>query len=116
MVSRDDTSPFPERSLLTDLLGSSAKTRILAVMLKESHRDLSANEVAELADVHRSTVYDPLHELEAIGVIETTRTVGGSSMYQLNKDSKVAARLKQVEDALIEQIEDAEDEPAQRAD
>jgi Fe2+ or Zn2+ uptake regulation protein len=114
MASTDDVKTYPERSLLTGLLGSSAKARILAVVLKESHRDLSANEIAELADVHRSTVYDPLHELEDLGVIKTTRTVGGSTMYQLNKDSKVAARLKQVEDALIDQIAE-DDEPTQSA-
>jgi Fe2+ or Zn2+ uptake regulation protein len=113
MASTDGINTYAERALLTNLLGASAKTRILAVMLKESHRDLSANEIAELADVHRSTVYDPLNELEDLGVIKKTRTVGGSSMYQLNKDSAVAARLKQVEDALIDLIEEGEEETAQ---
>lgn len=114
MASNDGIKTYADRALLTRLVGSSAKTRILAVMLKESHRDLSANEIAELADVHRSTVYDPLHELEDLGVITETRTVGGSAMYQLNKDSEVAARLQQVENALIDQIAEGEGDPTER--
>ena len=102
--SKANGSSYVERAVLAQLLGSSAKTKILAVMLKEAHRDLNAGEIAELADVHRSTVYDPLEELEDLNVITETRTVGGSTMYQLNKESEVAARLKQVEDALIDQF------------
>lgn len=101
----DDHSRDTDRSLLTALLGESAKTRILAVMLKGSHRDLSPPEIAERADVHRSTVYEPLYDLEELGVIHEQRQVGGTSLYQLNEESPVAARLKQVEDALLARAE-----------
>lgn len=96
----DDHSRNTDRSRLTALLGESAKTKILAVMLTGSHRDLSPPEIAERADVHRSTVYDPLHDLEELGVIHEQRQVGGTSLYQLNEESPVATHLKQVEDAL----------------
>lgn len=47
-------------------------------------------------------------------MITETRTVGGSAMYQLNKDSEVAARLQQVENALIDQIAEGEGDPTER--
>lgn len=105
----DEHRSYPERALITQVLGKSAKTKIVAVLLKESHRDLSPSEIAEYAGVHRSTAYEPIEELEEWGIITQTREVGGSKLYKLNKDNEVAARLKQVEQALVKQISEKEE-------
>lgn len=102
-----DRDKYPDRALFTSLIGNSAKSRVLTVMLKEAHRDLDAKEIAELANVHQSTVYEPLEELEELGVVIETRTVGKSRMFQLNRDSKVAKKLKQTEEALIDEARPA---------
>ncbi|OAQ51390.1 hypothetical protein HTG_17005 [Natrinema mahii] len=78
---------------LTDVLGDHPKVRILAVLLSESRRDLNPSDIARLAGIERSTFYDHRKDLLNYGLIEETRTVGNSTMYQINKDSDAAQAL-----------------------
>lgn len=60
--------------------------------------------VVELAGVARSTVYDHLDDLRELGVIEHTRDVGGSPMYQLNEDSDIAEELVWLEGVTLNRL------------
>jgi len=57
-----------------------------------------------LAGLHRTTVYDHLDDLEELNVVVQTRTVGGSPMYRINRDSKIAEDLAQLEWDLLDEI------------
>lgn len=93
-----------ELALLTQLLGDSAKVKIIAAMLSEDFHDLSVTQIANVAGVHRTTVYEHLEDLEELDVIVNTRTTGGSPMYQINQDSRVAKQLKNLELALLDEF------------
>jgi DNA-binding transcriptional ArsR family regulator len=101
----EEASPYAEHSALTDLFGNHPKTKILAALLSES-RDVNVSRIAELAGVSRTTVYDHIDDLQQLGVVERTRKVGGSPLYQINKDSAPAKKLAQLEWDLVEEYED----------
>ena len=103
-MASDKSTSYPERALLTDLIGDRVRGKVLAVLLKEAHRDHTAKDIAEMADVHRSSVYPHLHELQEIGFVES-RKVGRTHLYQINKDSEVAQSLKQTEETLINEVD-----------
>ncbi|WP_232820607.1 winged helix-turn-helix domain-containing protein [Halorussus litoreus] len=98
------TNAYAEDSPFMALFGQPARTKILAAFVSERGRDLNVSYVAKLAGVARSTVYDHLDELRELGVIEHTRDVGGSPMYQLNEDSEVAAELVRLEGVTLNRL------------
>lgn len=103
--TQDEEKPYAEHSALTDLLGNHPKTKILAALLSESH-DVNVSRIAELAGMSRTTVYDHIDDLQELNVVEKTRKVGGSPLYQINKDSKTSEELAQLEWALVEEYEE----------
>lgn len=98
-----DESPF------MSLFGQPARTKILAALVSERGRDLNVSYVANLAGVARSTVYDHLDDLLELGVIEHSRDMGGSPMYQLNEDSDVADELVRLEGVMLSRLLELDD-------
>ena len=103
-IEKPRNETYAEDTALTKLFGNSPKVKIIAALLSESDHDLNVNQIAELAGVHRSTVYDHLEDLVALGVVEKTREVSGSQMYRINKDSTVAEDVAQLEWDLLDVI------------
>jgi predicted ArsR family transcriptional regulator len=95
---------YAEGSALTELFGPSAKTKIIAALLSENDVDVNVTDLADLAGLHRTTVHDHIGDLEELGVVQRTRTVSGSPMYKINRDSEVAERIAQLEWDLLDVI------------
>ena len=95
-------------TVLTDVLGTHAKVKILTALLSENDRDCNATEIARLAGIDRTTFYDHVDDLLAYEMIERTRTVANSQMYRINRDNPAAEALATMEWTLLDQL--AEDE------
>ncbi|USZ66705.1 winged helix-turn-helix domain-containing protein [Halorussus salilacus] len=104
-----DLDSYAEDSPFTPLFGQPARTKILAAFVSERGRDLNVSYVAKLAGVARSTVYDHLDDLQELGVVEHTRDVGGSPMYQLNEDSDIAEELVRLEGVTLSRLFEMDD-------
>lgn len=104
MAIKTEHETYAEGHALTNLFGESAKTKIIAALLSESDVDVNVTDIADLAGLHRTTVYDHIDDLEALGVVEQTRTVSGSPMYQINRDSDVAEDIAQLHWDLLDVV------------
>lgn len=102
--TENSNETYAEGSALTELFGESAKTKLIAALLSESDVDLNVTDLADLAGIHRTTVYEHIDNLEDLGIVERTRTVGGSPMYQINRDSQIAKDIAQLEWDLLDVI------------
>lgn len=102
---KEDPTPFSEQTALTQLLGNHPKVKILAALLSEGN-DINVSRIAELAGMSRSTVYNHIDHLINLGVVEHTRDISGSPMYEINRDSEVAKDLAQLEWNLIDELAD----------
>lgn len=102
-INQSDGDTFAENAVLTAMLGDHPKVKILAVLLK-SGRDINVSQIAEQAGMSRSTVYDHIDGLMTINVVEKTREIGGSPLYQINRDSEAAEKLAQLEWALLDEF------------
>lgn len=92
---------FAEHTALVELFGNHPKVKILVSLLSKGH-DINVSQIAVLAGTSRSTVYNHLDDLIELNVVEHTRNVGGSPMYQINRDSQVAKKIAQLEWELID--------------
>lgn len=105
--------PYAEDTPLTYLFGNHAKVKVLSALISEEGHDLNLSDIARLAGVARSTVYDHLDDLVGLGVVEHTRDVGRSSMYRLDPDSDIAEFVRRLEGLTLKELLDRE-EPAQK--
>jgi len=103
-VDDGEITAYAEDSPFMALFGQPARTKLLAAFVSERGRDLNVSYIADLAGVARSTVYDHLGDLQELGVIEHTRDVGGSPMYQLNEESDVAEELVRLEGVTLNRL------------
>ncbi len=92
-----DNGAYSDNTPLLAVFGDTARAKILAALLSESDRDLNVSDIARIAGVARTTVYDHLDQLQKLGLVEQTRKIGDSKMYQINEDSELAEHLKHVE-------------------
>lgn len=98
----DIDEPYAENTPLTWIFGDHSKVRIIAAFLSEKDRDINVSDVARLAGIARSTVYEHLEDLVDHGIITPTRKISGSQLYQLNTDSDIVKMIAQIEADLLD--------------
>lgn len=101
-----DGAPYAEQTAITRVLGDHPKVKILSVLSSQG-RDISVSQIAEQSGMSRSTVYNHIDDLQAVNVVVQTRKVGGSPLYQLNRDDEAAEKFAQLEWAVIDNVADA---------
>lgn len=97
----EEAVPFAEQTAITELLGDHPKVKILSVLASEP-RDTSVSRIAEQSGVSRSTVYDHLDDLRSLGVVKQTRELGGSPLYEMDKQDEAAKRFAQLQWTVVE--------------
>lgn len=98
-----DSPEYTDNAALTMLFGDSPKVKILAVLLKQG-RDTNVSNIADLGGMSRSSVYRHIDMLINLGVVEKTREVGGSPLYQINRQSDVAQKLGELQYELVDVV------------
>lgn len=101
--SHGDSVPFAEQTVITDLLGDHPKVKILSVLSSEA-RDISVSRIAKQSGASRSTVYNHLDDLLELNVVVQTRELGGSPLYELNKNDEAAKKFAQLEWAVLDNV------------
>jgi DNA-binding transcriptional ArsR family regulator len=101
---RSETEPYADDTPLTHLFGSGARVKIVAALLGEAGTDLNVSDIARLAGVARSTVYDHLDDLRELGVVEHTRNVGDSPMYRFHAESEVGEHVAELEGVALRRL------------
>lgn len=102
-----EIEPYAEYTALIDLFGDHPKTKILAVLLSQG-QDINITQIASLAGISRSTVYNHIDTLIELDVVEKTREIGGGGLYQINRRNETAKLLAQTEWNLISHYDDTE--------
>ena len=81
--------------LLRELLGDSARIKILEELISNWDFFLSVDEVARMSDVSKKTVYTQVHELNKIGILIIDEN--GSKKFKLNPKDKRSIALALIE-------------------
>lgn len=108
-MDRSGSQDYAENAALTTLFGDGPKVKILAVLLQQG-RDTNVSTIAEIGGMSRSSVYRHIDDLIDLDVVEKTREIGGSPLYQINKESAVATKLAELEWVLIDEVAGEVDE------
>lgn len=106
MIETTQEDAYADDTPLTHVFGDNARIKILTAMLSERDRDLNVTDIADMAGVARSTVYDHLDELQELHLVVKTREVSGAPMYQINNDNPIIKRIREVEGLALKELLD----------
>jgi DNA-binding transcriptional ArsR family regulator len=104
--TRPDAEAYADDTPLTHVFGDNARIKILSAMLSERDQDLNVTDIARMAGVARSTVYDHLDDLERMHLVVETREMGGGPMYQINNDNPIVERIHEIEGLALRELLD----------
>ena len=107
--SSSNGAKYSEASPFVRLLATPGRVRILDVFLRKHYKELTATEVAKLADINPSTFHRNIDELTETGIIEKAREVGGTQLYQLNTENPAAKIFGEARAELLENLESVPD-------
>lgn len=98
--------PTEKKSAFVEILGSEGTAKIVEAFLDHATTTLTAADVAKIADVSKSTFHRNREALCELGVIRTAGEVSGTTVYELDRGSEVAAALAEAKHHLRQQISD----------
>jgi DNA-binding transcriptional ArsR family regulator len=100
---RDETDEsYAENTPLTELLGESARVRIISTFVGKRNRELNISQIARWSGAARKTVYEHIDDLEDLGVIESYDDEG-QTRYTL-ADSDVASKLWELDGLTLQRL------------
>lgn len=88
-----------------DLIGASARNRVLEVFLEGWEIDNSFGNAAEESSLNRATVYNVAEELLKERVLVPTRKVGRAQLYKLNTDNESVKALIKIFNLALKIVE-----------
>lgn len=89
------------KSTLVKVFGETPYIKIMDTFL-DHPIEYTQGQLADVNDIAKSTVSRKIDKLKEINMIKETRKAGNAQMYKLNKDSKVAEAILELEDKLRE--------------
>lgn len=88
-------------TLFRKALGDSPKIRVLEFLIEGRELDYSISDIAEGAEIGRTTLFRIWNDLIQAGIIRPTRQIGNARLYKLNTDSLFAKKMVEVFDGII---------------
>ncbi len=93
-----------DKSVLLQLFGYRPFIKVLDTLMDHPNYDYTKKELAEVNDISRPTLYKIWPRLKKFDLIEPTRKIGNTQMFQLNTDSSMVEKLYRFEKELQEEI------------
>ena len=88
-------------TLFRKALGDSPKIRVLEFLIEGRELDYSISDIAEGAEIGRTTLFRIFGDLEKSKVIISTRQIGNAKLYKLNTQNLLVQKLIEIFDEII---------------
>ncbi|MDY6773660.1 MAG: hypothetical protein SVS85_00545 [Candidatus Nanohaloarchaea archaeon] len=98
-----------EENPLLSVFGTKAVLKMADVLLDHPSADYSKKELAEAADISEASVHRNWEAIEKSGLVRKTRSFGNTDLYALNQDSEVMKKLLELDQALRDRLEEADE-------
>ena len=88
-------------TLFRKTLGNTPKIRVLEFLIEGRELDYSISDIAEGAEIGRTTLFRIWDDLIKTQMITPTRQIGNAKLYRLNIDNIFAKKLTKIFDEII---------------
>ena len=88
-------------TLFRQALGDAPKIRVLEFLIEGRELDYSISDIAEGAEIGRTTLFRAFDDLLKAGVIVPTRQIGNAKLFRLNKSNPFVRKMVELFDEVI---------------
>jgi len=92
-----------QETLFREYLDDTPKIRVLEFLIEGRELDYSISDIAEGAEIGRTTLFRIFEDLLKTGIIVPTREIGNAKLFRLNMKSNFVKKLVEVFDEIIMQ-------------
>ena len=82
-----------EKSLLVRFLGDTPLIRVIDFLIENSIFDYTKTDIADNSGISRASLYKVWPMLEKFEIIKSSRKIGNTTLYKLNKGNPVVQKL-----------------------
>ncbi|MEK6952946.1 MAG: hypothetical protein AABX29_08085 [Nanoarchaeota archaeon] len=86
---------------LTMVVGNHKKMKVLEFLIEGRELDYSLSDIAEGAEIGRTTLFRIWPDFEKLNFVKQTRTIGNAKMFRLNLENNSVKKLVGLFDTLI---------------
>ncbi len=94
--------------MFTEIFGDSPQVKVLDLLLTQDDMEYTKKEIAESADVGRSTLYTFWDALERYDIVKKTRRIGNTWLYRINTESPAVKALQEFQLRVVDLIVEEE--------
>ncbi|OGJ12469.1 hypothetical protein A3K82_02940 [Candidatus Pacearchaeota archaeon RBG_19FT_COMBO_34_9] len=88
-------------TLFRHALGDTPKIRVLEFLIEGRELDYSISDIAEGAEIGRTTLFRIFEDLVKTGIIIPTREIGNAKLFKLNIKNSFVQKLVEIFDEII---------------
>jgi len=88
-------------TLFRKALGDTSKIRVLEFLIEGRELDYDISDIAEGAEIGRTTLFRIWKDLVSSGIIVPTRVIGNAKLFKLNMENAFVQKMVEVFDELI---------------
>ena len=88
-------------TLFRQALGDTPKIRVLEFLIEGRELDYSISDIAEGAEIGRTTLFRAFDDLVRAGVIVPTRQIGNAKLFKLNTKNPFVRKMIELFDEVI---------------
>ena len=88
-------------TLFRNALGDTPKIRVLEFLIEGRELDYSLSDIAEGAEIGRTTLFRIFDDMVKNGIVVPTRQIGNAKLFRLNPNSKFVRKMIELFDHVI---------------
>ena len=88
-------------TLFRNALGDTPKIRVLEFLIEGREFDYSLSDIAEGAEIGRTTLFRVFEDLVKSKIVVPTRVIGNAKMFKLNRQSLFVKKMVELFDEVI---------------
>ena len=88
-------------TLFRQALGDTPKIRVLEFLIEGRELDYSISDIAEGAEIGRTTLFRIFDDLIKSGIVVPTRQIGNAKLFKLNRKNSFAKKMIELFDEVI---------------
>ncbi|HLB70341.1 MAG: hypothetical protein OIN88_04445 [Candidatus Methanoperedens sp.] len=94
--------------MFTEIFGGSPQVKVLDLLITQDDMEYTKKEIAECAEIGRSTLYTFWDTLERYDIVKKTRRIGNTWLYKINAESPAVKALKEFQLRIVDLVVEEE--------
>ena len=88
-------------TLFTKAIGNTPKIKVLEFLIEGRELDYSVSDIAEGAEIGRTTLFRIWDDFVDLGIVKPTRVIGNAKLYKLNLSNPFVRKMVDLFDTLV---------------